>query len=169
MLCEKCGLKEATNHYKMVINGKAEEHHYCSDCNTELFGSMLPSGLINTDELGSLLSNLFGGRHTEERNLCPGCGSSLKEISSFGRMGCAECYSYFARQIEPYLSRIHGSATHTGKVPKSVSPKRSLIREVERLKKELSEAVAKQEFEQAAKLRDELKVLEGVIPNEKMV
>jgi protein-arginine kinase activator protein McsA len=35
------------------------------------------------------------------------------------------------------------------------------LREAERLKKELNEAVAKQEYEQAAKLRDRLKELEG--------
>jgi protein arginine kinase activator len=145
----------------MSLNGKIEEHHYCAECNAEFFGSMLPAGFLNTNEFGNLLTNLFGGRHTEERNLCPNCGSSLAEISSAGRMGCAECYSYFARELEPYLSRIHGSATHTGKVPKSVSPKRNLMREAERLKKELNEAVVKQEYEQAAKLRDRLKELEG--------
>ena len=90
-------------------------------------------------------------------------------------MGCAQCYDTFRDELVPTIRRIHGNTTHCGK--KSTQWRNNLqnrkIAKVQKkeltttnskldnLKKQLQEAIQAQEFEQAAKLRDEIKGMEG--------
>ena len=57
------------------------------------------------------------------------------------------------------LTSIHGNAAHTGKIAKNASKKLKAKRELEQLSKQLDEAVAKQDFERAATLRDQINAL----------
>ena len=103
---------------------------------------------------------------------CGYCNSSLNDIVSSGKMGCAHCYDKFYEQLYPSLERMHGNVHHIGKhvhytqendedakkeAPKAENP----LSEVDRLKEELKEAIKTQNFEQAAVLRDKIKELEG--------
>ena len=90
-------------------------------------------------------------------HVCPTCGISEEEVARTGRVGCADCYREFAPLLTPYIRRIHGNATHTGRVPAKVaaSPKRRR----EALEREMNEAIGTQNFERAAEIRDELKKL----------
>lgn len=87
------------------------------------------------------------------------CGTTEAEVRRTGRPGCAECYHTFADLFEPMVRRIHGSARHTGSVPKNIEV--SQTAKLERLNAELSDAIAKQEFEKAAQLRDSIKAIQG--------
>jgi protein arginine kinase activator len=92
---------------------------------------------------------------------CPACGIPLGDISQTGRVGCPDCYRHFSERLTPYIRRVHGLAAHTGRIPKSAGEVLYQKRRLSELKNSLQEAVARQEFEKCAELRDEIAALNG--------
>lgn len=160
------------------------ETHLCSEC-AKLLGcnDMFSDFNLNISEF---FSNFFGdmlpsiGQGTAVR--CKKCGCTFDDIVRDGKLGCAECYDTFYDKLLPSLQRIHGKIRHSGKVSRSVgeSDKTDKPQETEsaaapeppvseqtpqskaeELRKEMDIAVAQQNFELAAQLRDEIKALEG--------
>ena len=76
-------------------------------------------------------------------------------------IGCSDCYKTFALALEPLLRRIHGSSTHIGKIPNRAGGTLSLKQEILNLRKQITKYVEAEEYEQAAVLRDRIKVLEN--------
>ncbi len=166
MLCQNCGKNEATTHIKQIINGDMAESHLCSDCASHLGYSDMFSGFgLNLSGLfGGLLGDMMPSVAAGKSPRCPKCGTSFEEIVHSGKVGCADCYRTFYDKLLPSIQRIHGKIKHSGKVTNSapVEPKEETTEEkIEKLKAAMNEAVAKQEFENAAKIRDEIKALEG--------
>ena len=91
---------------------------------------------------------------------CPNCGMSYADFQQTGKIGCSVCYGTFRRQLEPLLRRIHGTSTHSGKIPRRSGGTLELKQEIKRLRGELKEKVAQEEYEEAARLRDEVRALE---------
>lgn len=114
---------------------------------------------------------------------CPTCGTTYAQFRHDGLLGCADCYTTFEAQLGPLLERAHeGGTHHVGKVPRRLaapglphgrmsrpaeeSPvaareeaERERQRRAEMLRRRLAEAVAAEQYETAAKLRDELRQL----------
>ena len=167
MLCQKCNKNEANTHIKTVINGKLTEYALCSTCAKEMGYSNFLTNLDFHSLLGGLFENLTLSDTTEK---CPKCGATFDDIISTGKIGCAECYQYFDTKLKPTIQRIHGTTEHKGKSPGksalSIPEKRTEIAissssVVEQKKLQLRNAIEEQRFEDAAKLRDEIKVLEN--------
>ncbi|SDN32482.1 UvrB/UvrC motif-containing protein [Acetanaerobacterium elongatum] len=164
MLCEICKKNHATTHLRQVINGEAKEYILCSECASKLgFTAMMnPFSMSISDMLGSMLAQTAPAKEqlpAEQR--CKGCGATFADIRNSGKAGCAECYATFYEDFVPSLQRIHGQTEHAGKVPSSAGPKYRLHNEIQSLQKELKEAVASQDYERAAVLRDRIKDLEA--------
>lgn len=163
MLCQNCGRNEATTHIKRIVDGESTELHLCPGCAQHLGYSALFSGFGGG--LGSLLSRFFPEAALPEAvdtsDRCPGCGKSFDEIVRTGTMGCAECYDTFYDRLKPSLSRIHGRATHVGKSSSTSDDRAERRAEIRSLEAELRAAVAAEEFERAAVLRDELRERKG--------
>lgn len=162
MLCQNCRRNDANMHFKRIINGTAEEVHLCSDCAQALgyADAFSDFGL----GLGDLFGNLLGHSTSlfpENAVRCAMCGSSFADIAESGRLGCAECYRTFYDRLLPSIERIHGKTAHVGKIAGEEKPSDAVPDEKERIRTALNEAVAQQNFERAAQLRDELKALEG--------
>lgn len=95
---------------------------------------------------------------------CPDCGITLSEFRAKGRFGCPRDYEVFAEHLDPLLERIHDvqPAKHQGRLPASagridVVEKRLSLTD---LRTRLTAAVAEENYEQAAKLRDQINELE---------
>lgn len=166
MLCQNCGKNEATTHIKQIINGDMAESHLCSDCASHLGYSDVFSGFgLNLSGLfGGLLGDMMPSISAGKSPRCPKCGTSFEEIVRSGKVGCADCYRTFYDKLLPSIQRIHGKIKHSGKVTNSApveSKEETAEEKIEKLKIAMNEAVAKQEFETAAKIRDEIKALEG--------
>ena len=173
MLCQNCGKREATTHIKRVINGETSESHLCAECASSLgYGDVFGGfGMSLGDLLGGFLSETPASAAlpgTQKR--CEKCGSAWRDIVRDSKVGCANCYRVFYDQLLPSLQRIHGKIRHTGKVSGSVgqhppiaqkSPQELREERMEALKREMEEAVSTQDFERAAKLRDEIKALQA--------
>lgn len=160
MLCQKCGKNTATAHVKRTVNGHTTEYHLCAACAAEeglnsMFGAL---------DLGSFWGSLFAEpalRGSADTLRCEGCGKSFGEIASSGQAGCPTCYTTFYDRLLPSIQRIHGKTAHVGKVPAAADGELRRERELEDLRRQLNEAIEKQEYEQCAGLRDRIRELEG--------
>jgi len=98
-------------------------------------------------------------REEDRKLLCSNCGLSYADFKKRGRLGCEECYTAFESKLTGLIKRIHGTTLHTGKIP-SVNPQ-PLTREIEmrKLRERLKQAIDREEYEEAARIRDEMKRL----------
>ena len=171
MLCQNCGKNEATTHIKQIINGDMAESHLCSECASHLGYSDMFSGFgLNLSELfGGFLGDTKPSISSGKALRCPKCGSSFDEIVHSGKVGCADCYRTFYDRLLPSIQRIHGKIKHSGKTAAAAPSQQgveTVAEKIEKLRAAMNEAVAKQNFEDAAKIRDEIKSLEGGEGNE---
>ena len=160
MLCQKCGVNAATTHIKTVINGKVTEQSLCGYCAAKEGYSGFAGGSIS-GILSSMLGQAIKSSNALE-NTCSCCGSSFADIAETGKVGCAHCYNTFSQELMPYLKRIHGSVSHTGKSPE----RKELVvadstDKITKLKIKLTKLVSEENYEEAAIVRDEIKRLEG--------
>ena len=165
MLCQNCGKNEATTHLKQIINGDMAESHLCQECAAHLGYSDMFSGFgLNLSGLfSSLLGDMMPSISASSAPRCPKCGMAFRDIAKEGKVGCAECYRTFYDKLLPSIQRIHGKIKHSGKTSQG-APAETKIEtkeeKIEKLRALMNDAVAKQEFETAAKIRDEIKALE---------
>ncbi|MBO5852815.1 MAG: UvrB/UvrC motif-containing protein [Clostridia bacterium] len=161
MLCQKCGQNMATTHIKTVIGGKVTEQNLCGYCAAKKGYTGFADGSIS-GLLSSMLGQVMKSDNGVFEQACSCCGSTFADIAETGKVGCAECYKTFETELLPYLKRIHGSINHTGKTPGSTElVVTEFIDKVSHLKRKLANLVAEEKYEEAAKIRDEIKELEG--------
>ncbi|HHW73310.1 MAG TPA: hypothetical protein GX393_08790 [Firmicutes bacterium] len=161
MLCERCGQQEATVKFVQIENNKKTELHLCRDC-AQGYSSFAP-GFDLQQLLASMFESFGLGQKAApsvETKKCPTCGRSIADIQNTGRIGCSSCYEVFRAELNPVLRRLHGSGSHTGKVPARSFPKVHAARQVEELRRRLDECVRQEKYEEAAKYRDELRLLQ---------
>ncbi|MHC1694481.1 MAG: UvrB/UvrC motif-containing protein [Eubacteriales bacterium] len=165
MLCQICNKNQANVFLRKTINGETTQYNLCEECAAKNnVGFEMPSSFMSAFNTG--ISGLFGDMLTQPLTppvykSCPQCGSTLRSIMSSGKVGCGECYSSFMSELAPSISRIHGNTVHAGKIPSSLSGKLGHRRKLDSLKRELDNAIREQEYEKAAKLRDQIKELEA--------
>lgn len=97
----------------------------------------------------------------KESRKCPQCGCSWNDFRQKGKFGCGECYKTFANGTEQVLRQIHSTSQHSGKIPSKSGAEVKARRRLEELKKQLKEAVAKEDYESAAKIHAQIKEIEG--------
>ena len=177
MLCERCGKNEATMRLTKIINNKKTVTNLCAECARET-GNQIPTPL---EGIGSMLSGLLGLENlwksnpmlkTEEPKRCPVCGTTKEDITREGKLGCGECYITFIDEMRPLLRKIHGNCLHHGSVPgieaepetkKSVKLPKKLkeeLSEEDKLREQMNEAIAKEDFETAIVLRNKINELQ---------
>lgn len=153
MLCNRCNKNEATIYYKQNINGEVREYALCPEC-----AAKQGMGLSGVNLFGSLFSQSIPKR---EHKRCTLCASSFEDIRRSGKVGCAECYSVFSEELRPMISNIHSGEKHCGRAPGEEGEKRRAHSELEKLRAELQTAIANEEYERAATLRDMIKEMEA--------
>ncbi len=160
MQCDLCGERAATVHLTEVVNKQSRELHLCEPCAREKGVKMdSPFGFA---ELLSGLADLETQPATTGAKVtaCPQCGMRFEEFRKSGRLGCGACYEAFRRQLEPLLTRLHGAGRHAGRAPAATSAAAKRQADLEGLKARLRQAVRAEAFEEAARLRDQLRKLE---------
>lgn len=159
MLCDKCKKNPATTHVHSIINGVAVEKNLCSYC-AAAEGYVGGQGSI-VDMLASMFGESMVHRPPQKGLRCGCCGSSFSEIAERGKAGCPQCYTTFKNQLLPSVQRLHGKTKHVGKVPANASEEMKRSAKLDKLKDALKDAIAAEEFEKAAQLRDEIRQLEA--------
>lgn len=162
MKCDNCN-NPAVVHLTEITHGQKVEKHLCEQCAQQSEGLSSKSHT----PINELLSN-FVMAHTglakEQGQACEHCGITWAEFRQSGLLGCEHDYETFERELTPLLQRAHEGATHhTGKAPTrrggSGVPSKKRV-DVARLRKELARAVESEDYERAARLRDQIRVAE---------
>jgi protein arginine kinase activator len=159
MLCDECLKNTATVHLTTFVNGQVKTVHLCGQCAAKRKRSASSPGFSFNDFMSA-----FYDEAEAEQNVCSKCGTTLDSFKKTGRLGCADCYKVFESSLLPVLRGIHMNVKHTGKhpgerVPVEMKPSAG-TNEKEQLKRKLREAVAVENFEEAARLRDQIALLE---------
>lgn len=146
--CEQCHKAPATVFYKSVVNNQVSEKQLCASC-AEGLGAF------------SLMDFLLGPRRRprETRSArCSTCGYAWADFQKTQLLGCPDCYKSFGRQIEALAPKLHGYDRHQGRpYAAPPSPRERLAKQ----RSELHEALQREDFELAARLRDEIRRLEA--------
>jgi protein arginine kinase activator len=158
MTCQKCP-DEASVHLTESVDGTLREVHLCGACARK--AGVLPAAPASTPDLGldavleSLIVTHVGELVGELAQLtCPDCGLKFMEFRIGGRLGCPGDYDVFGRGLVPLIRRAHGATRHVGKVP---ARRRSEAAGRLRLRAQLRDAIAREDYELAARLRDRLR------------
>ncbi len=164
MLCDRCKKNNAVYYFKSTVNGKTSEYHLCPEC-AEEFGIVKAQPFVAGDEYQFGISPLFAGvaKPSAERRICPVCGASAEEITKTGYAGCSQCYKTFSDLFSFIVPKLHGRVTHNGRAPMGFNSekyrRRTAEKEIASLKAQLDEAVKVENYELAAKLRDQINAL----------
>jgi protein arginine kinase activator len=155
--CDSCG-KPATVHLTRIEQGgRRKEVHLCDACAEQ-------KKVIHKQELNlsSILQVLIGQHVSPEtddlaRLACPMCGIRFMEFRTEGRLGCPHDYEVFRRGLRPLLERVHRAVHHAGKKPARQVPPPEAQRELLDLRRRLHLAIEREEYEEAARIRDLLR------------
>lgn len=158
MLCQVCEGKPATIHLTEIKDGEKTVLNLCEECANE-------KGLTHGNPIPSLLATLVGEKHKASASdvKCPECGITFEEFRAKGRFGCPRDYEVFAKELAPLLEKIHGSQKHAGRLPKGTLPDAAREENLRRLRRELARAVKDELYEEAARIRDEIRVAEEAL------
>jgi protein arginine kinase activator len=162
MKCEICGLKDAVIHIRQIQKDLVHELHICEECAQE-------KGLLREEEselpITNLLSGLLEGKDVlsvgEGKEACPKCGMKINEFRKQGKLGCAECFHAFEKDIHAIISQMAARPRHAGKLPHTLAVEHTTTAQAEGLREELRSAVEREEYEIAARLRDRLRELDA--------
>jgi protein arginine kinase activator len=160
MLCDLCSKNPATVHLTEIVDSQMKELHLCEECARQ-------KSIQMEQEFGlaDLLAGLSEfGKPKEEKEIiklkCPACNLTYADFKKIGRLGCSECYTTFRRYLSSLLKRIHGSNRHLGKTPTRLARITKKKTGVQELRNKLQKAIELEEFEEAARIRDQIKELE---------
>lgn len=160
MKCQFCD-NLATVHLTDIINGVKKQAHLCQECAEK-------QQIIKHQELNlsAILQTVIGqhiGPLTDElaRLTCPACGIKYMEFKAGGRLGCPHDYEVFQEALAPLLQRIHRARRHVGKVPPRAIAHASRQAELMDLRQQLRRAVEEEAYEEAARLRDQIRQKEA--------
>ncbi|MEY8381613.1 UvrB/UvrC motif-containing protein [Christensenellaceae bacterium 44-20] len=159
MLCNECGKNQATVHSVQYINGAKSEVHLCAEC-----AKHHPELNMNLFSTGDFFKSFFDDFmqlpvHSGQGAVCQSCGTSFRDFQQSGLFGCPDCYDTFRDAVIPVLKGAHGSVQHIGEKPAASKEEAEKRRHYYELKEQLSKAIAEENFEKAAELRDEMKAM----------
>ena len=155
MKCHHCD-KQATVHLTQILNGQMHKMDLCEGC-AQAKGVTNPENLSISSLMDKVELDVNSGGTTM---VCESCGTTHQEFKKGGRLGCEACYHVFRPVLDPLLDGMHAGIKHLGKVPSRDKSRVKFEQSIHSLKKDLQEAVEKEDFEKAAELRDKLREIE---------
>jgi len=169
MLCDICSKNQATVHLTEIIDEQMNELHLCEECARHKSAQMEQQfGL--SDLLAGLADFEKPSKDTTAESIavkCSNCGLTYADFKKIGRLGCGECYVAFKKYLGPLLKKIHGSNQHVGKAPVRLAKaqkKKPDKLDLEELRKNLTMAIQMEAFEEAARIRDQIRETEKKQP-----
>lgn len=162
--CDLCGGESAEVRYTEVDEGRVTKRTICRSC-------AHARGLLDEPpQAVAVLQKLLHAAiapaaapepaAAEPERACTGCGWSLAAFRRTGRLGCPECWTVFESQLLPVLRQVQPELQHVGKAPHTQALQAELRQRAGDLRGELERAVRSEDYERAARLRDEIRVLE---------
>ena len=154
MNCQRCS-KKATLHITEILGeDRFEEVHLCEDCAKKYLNDSQP-----------LKPHKVGGDAAadieEADKQCEVCGLKFVEFRNLGRLGCPHDYDAFKDDLLPLLESVHNDTRHVGKAPRRLPRAKAGQVELTNLRRALQQLVTDEKYEDAARIRDRIRDLEG--------
>lgn len=184
MQCEDCHKTEATVHIQEFIGDKRISLHLCHDCAADK-GIKADTTLSELD-LAALVLQLAKAKLAQQAKeeavaakpaapgapiVCPRCGCTDQDYEKLGLLGCPACYDAFRSLLHQLLPAMHRGVRHLGKMPgkpAQTQPPAPPVRPgLDQLEAALAKAVAGEDYERAAELRDSIRSLREARRNRK--
>ncbi|MFP4483894.1 MAG: hypothetical protein ACLFO1_03470 [Spirochaetaceae bacterium] len=151
-VCSRCGSDAGTIRLDQRRGSQVRRYWLCDACAAEL-GVMSGKPAV-LPRFRDLFSHLFFQR---QESACPDCGQTVMEVRRTGRLGCPTCYATFYQEVGSRVGEQILQHGHVGALPKRLRPLRWTYLERERIRDRLNAALADEEYEKAAELRDEIR------------
>ena len=183
ILCQNCEKNEVTFRYTQVINGVKKEMNLCDNCAKELglkdinFNMPISFSSFLSDFFNEYNDNLLPSFIGTEAKKCNSCGTTFEDFINSGEFGCSDCYDVFENRISPILKNLQGANRHMGRDYRKIMSeidnknKEQNVKEttnkgqkeskLEKLQKDLQKAIKDERYEDAARIRDEIKEMEN--------
>jgi len=171
MKCNRCHQNEANVYIEQVAGHERKEMHLCNECAISFgMGSGMSLGIpfmhTNTFQLDQAFKHAhnfwFSPESVRKESLvCAACGYSFERFKKSSLLGCADCYEAFRSELLGIFAKVQSSAKHIGKVPGAINEAHKKDNELSELKAALRAAIDAEEYEEAAKIRDKVRELEG--------
>lgn len=166
--CQKCD-RPATFHITDLVDGKPKELHLCEDCAQRFLTPSEEDVAEVMPAMAGLLAQHLAVNETADQlarldqRRCPVCSITFLEFRKQGRLGCPHDYEFFGEELEPLLMNIHDQTHHIGKVPRRCPQGADQQTQLIRLRREMKEAIASENYERASQLRDEIRATESQV------
>lgn len=161
MQCDLCD-KKATVFLTQLVEGEMKKMRLCEECAEEK-GVTDPAGFSLADSVmgGEAVSDSGDIRTVPDDGVpCSACGFTFNKFQQVGRLGCSECYNTFDDIIGGRLKGMHKGTVHVGRVPEGLVEAHARQQRLDQLQKRLEQAIAAENYEEAAGLRDEIHEIE---------
>jgi protein arginine kinase activator len=160
MTCDVCKTNAATVFLTQIVDGQMKKVNLCESCSKEK-GVTDPTGFA----LADLLLGLGAAQEIEKGSgqKCPACGFTQADFKKTGRLGCPTCYETFGEALGSLLKAMHKGTVHAGKIPSRQMRTLHFDTQLKSLRKDLQRAVKEENYESAARIRDEIKHLEASV------
>lgn len=175
MTCERCNQKSVSVFYRESIGGRERSLRLCGECADAL------EAAGELEDVSAAVVGMTAPRFPSEESRftlplrkrtaaegsapaavpCPLCGSTAEELAATGRVGCAACYTLHVGLLESIIRATHGRAEHTGRVSAGYRARRERENRLAGMRRQLKEAVSREDYESAADLRDGIRRLEA--------
>jgi protein arginine kinase activator len=161
--CESCGKQQASFRFTEVDGEGRRTSLLCAECGVDrgIPRDELAVGRLDTREIWDEIVQRLAGKERESQDLaCPDCGLTYAAFELHGSLGCPGCYQTFQGDITRMLREYHGGEEHRGKMPRLHGRRIDLRRRMLGVKEKIQIAVSEERFEDAARMRDEMRDLE---------
>jgi protein arginine kinase activator len=156
--CQRCQNPATLHITEILSDSKFEEIHLCEQCAPKFFqeaqAKALPGKALTKEHIGEAEEGLFGQQE------CPNCGMKFVDFRNSGRLGCPHDYQAFREDLLPLLENIHGETRHVDKTPRRYPETKKTEQELTQLRGRLKQAVTREDYEEAVRLRDRIRALE---------
>lgn len=159
MKCQRCA-KAATLHITEIHSEEnVQECHLCEECATKYLQEPEKDDFSKNLELGP--TETESDVEVPSTKACSVCGIQFSDFRNSGRLGCPNDYIEFRDELLPYLENIHGETKHGGKIPGRINEVQAVLGEMVKLRKLLHAAIQREDYEEAASVRDKIRKMES--------
>lgn len=152
--CQLCDAV-ATVHLTQIVQGKVHKVHYCETCASK--GGATDASVFQLAEAVTAVT-------TQPTLTCPTCCFNDLEFRRTGRLGCPDCWPVFLEALQELLVKVQHRLQHVGRAPVGTLALGQLRHRLDEAKTEMEMAIAHEDYESAARLRDEIAQLLTQIP-----
>ena len=164
MKCQICNKNEAQIVFTQIVDNEKIVMQICTECAAKKGLSIeFETSDSHAAHTSSVIEEFVHGISVEQEEtipdlVCDTCGLSFREFRKTGLFGCAGCPEAFGQELEGILRKIHGIDIHTEETarPRPAARKPDARSTIKKLRTELKQCVANEDYEKAAELRDRI-------------